>query len=154
MSIHQEERDSMNKKLAIIFIAISTLTTACVTPSVKEYTGPDGRSVKTVKCSKSPEKCFITASSSCSGGTYQVVTSESHAGGLIADILPGPVTWYGMTYICGPSDGKMPYFAFKGRELTLPYPPPKPIQVEVEVKTQPTTTRCNESRGTITCKTY
>jgi hypothetical protein len=28
--------------------------------------------------------------------------------------MPGPVTWYSMTYQCGPSDGKMPAFAFRG----------------------------------------
>lgn len=142
----------MNNKLAIIFTALSTLTTACVAPSVKEYTGPDGRNVKTVKCSQSYGKCFETASSSCSGGTYQVVTSESHAGGLVADVIPGPVTWYGMTYICGPSDGKMPDFAFKGQQYTPPAPPPKPIQVEV--KTQPTTTNCYESGNTVRCTTH
>jgi hypothetical protein len=48
-------------------------------------------------------------------GSYQVLDSESHAGGLLADILPGPVTWYGMTYSCGPSDGRLPSFAFKGQ---------------------------------------
>jgi hypothetical protein len=36
----------------------------------------------------------------------KILNSESHAGGLLADILPGPVTWYTMTYVCGASDGK------------------------------------------------
>jgi hypothetical protein len=33
--------------------------------------------------------------------------SHNHAGGLLADILPGPVTWYAMSYTCGPSDGRL-----------------------------------------------
>jgi hypothetical protein len=28
--------------------------------------------------------------------------------------MSGPVTWYSVTYQCGPSDGKMPTFTFRG----------------------------------------
>lgn len=30
----------------------------------------------------------------------------------MADVIAGPVTWYSLSYQCGPSDGKMPSFAF------------------------------------------
>jgi hypothetical protein len=58
------------------------------------------------------------ASQSCGGGPYQVLDSDSHSGGLVADLMPGPVTWYAMTYRCGQSDGKMPTFAFRGQTFS------------------------------------
>jgi hypothetical protein len=33
---------------------------------------------------------------------------------VFADILPGPVTWYAMSYTCGPSDGRLAAFPFTG----------------------------------------
>ena len=50
----------------------------------------------------------------CRGGSYQILDSESHAGGLLIDAIPGPVTWYTMTYTCGPSDGRLADFPFQG----------------------------------------
>src|SRR5262249_21848938 len=50
--------------------------------------------------------CYEQATRDCRGGSYQILHSESHPGGLLADILPGPVTWYTMSYVCG-SDGKL-----------------------------------------------
>ena len=122
---------------------------ACTTPSIKQYTGPDGKTIKTVKCSQHYEECFELASTSCSGGSYQVLNSESHAGGLLLDALPGPVTWYGMTFYCGPSDGEMPAFTFNGPKYT---PPSQPIKVEVTTK--PTTTNCTKTGNTVSCTTY
>jgi len=120
----------------------------CATNGVSEYRGPDGSAIKTTKCASDPAKCFATASQSCPGvGTYRVLSSESHAGGLLADILPGPVTWYSMTYTCGPSDGRMPDFKFGGQPYTPPAPP-------VVVKQQPTTTNCNKVGDNVTCHTY
>ena len=72
-----------------------------------------------MKCNVDLGKCFSQATSIC-GGSYQVVDSESHAGGTLADIFPGPVTWYGMTYVCGPSDGKYPNFPFQGQRYSAP----------------------------------
>jgi hypothetical protein len=77
------------------------------------YYPPSGATFNTAKCSHTSDACFQKAAATC-GGPYQVIDSESHAGGTLADVLPGPVTWYGMTYQCGPSDGKMPTFAFRG----------------------------------------
>jgi hypothetical protein len=86
--------------------------TSCIT-SGDTFTAPSGATASTVKCNQSPNGCFKQASQTC-GGPYQVLDSESHAGGALADAIPGPVTWYVMTYQCGPSDGKMPAFAFRG----------------------------------------
>jgi len=60
------------------------------------------------------------ASKSCSGGEYRVISSESHAGGAVADVFPGPVTWYSITYKCGKFNGKMPSFPFQGQRYTRP----------------------------------
>jgi len=120
----------------------------CSTTSIKEFRGPDGNVIKTVKCSSDRAKCFAQASQSCTdGGSYRALSSESHAGGLVADILPGPVTWYSMTYACGPSDGKMPDFKFGGPQYT---PPPAPVIV----KQSPTTTNCNAIGNSVTCNSY
>ena len=77
------------------------------------FIGPSGAPTHLAKCNVSPQGCYQEATKICRG-PYQVLDSESHAGGVAADVLPGPVTWYGMTYSCGPSDGRLPAFAFKG----------------------------------------
>jgi hypothetical protein len=85
---------------------------------------PSGKPFSRVKCSQSADDCFRQATKACGGSSYQVLDSESHAGGLVADALPGPVTWYGMTFRCGPSDGRMPSFPFRGQRYTSP---PRPV---------------------------
>jgi hypothetical protein len=144
-------RQKVLKKYQMKFILITLsalLLTGCATTSVKEYRGPDGRAIKTVKCSSERTKCFVEASSSCpDGGSYQVLSSESHAGGLLADALPGPVTWYSMTFSCGPSDGSIPDFKFGGPQYT---PPPAPVII----KQRPTTTHCNAIGNSVTCNSY
>lgn len=130
---------------ALFSISSLCLISACATTSVNQYQAPDGTAIKTVKCSSDAAKCFAAASQSCPGeGTYRVISSASRAGGLAADLIPGPVTWYYMTYACGPSDGKMPEFAFKGQ----PYvPPPAPVML------QPSTTTCSTFGNNTTCRT-
>jgi hypothetical protein len=77
-------------------------------------------------------------------GSYQVIGSESHSGGLVADILPGPVKWYSLTFLCGKSDGKMPDFAFSGPEQAMPsFDIPSSIQ-----------TTCSTVGNTTRCTTY
>ena len=124
------------------------LLTGCVTPTISEYQAPDGTKLKKVKCTSDSQKCLVTASQSCpDGGTYRVISSESHAGGLVADLIPGPATWYGMTYACGISDGQMPDFKFHGQRYT-----PPPIIVN-QSNQRSTTTRCNRLGDTVTCNT-
>lgn len=105
-------------RFILSFLSIAGLS-GCVAPSNTSFVGPSGSQVQTVKCSGSPQGCYQEASKIC-GGSYQVLDSDSHAGGLLADILPGPVTWYGMTYSCGQSDGRLPSFAFKGQQYSPP----------------------------------
>jgi len=138
-------------KSRTIPLVAAALMAGCATTTVKEYQAPDGTSIKTVKCTSDPTKCFEQASKSCSnGGSYRVISSESHAGGLIADLMPGPITWYSMTFACGPSDAKMPDFKFTGERFT----PPPPNPASVIIKQKPTTTNCTTIGSSVTCNSY
>jgi hypothetical protein len=95
--------------LSIAAVSLS----ACDLTSGSTFTAPSGAVANTAKCSQSSTGCFKKAAATC-GGPYLVLDSESHSGGVLADAVAGPVTWYSMTYQCGPSDGKMPIFAFRG----------------------------------------
>lgn len=61
---------------------------------------PGGAEYFKAKCKSDIEDCANDAREQC-GGAYTVVHRESHAGGLLADALPGPVTWYTVTFRCG-----------------------------------------------------
>jgi hypothetical protein len=74
---------------------------------------------RTVKCKQSSTNCTSEAARLC-GGSYRVIDSESHAGGIVSDSIPGPIVWYSMTYACGPSDGRYPQFAFRGPPPSFP----------------------------------
>lgn len=82
--------------------------------STKTFVGPDGQELSTVRCTSSTGQCFAKAQQVCKGKPYSVIDSYSNAGGLAADVIPGPVTWYTMTVQCGASDGKIPQFPFRG----------------------------------------
>jgi hypothetical protein len=96
-----------------LVLGIAGLTLSGCMTSGDTFTGPSGATANTAKCNQTPDGCFKKASATC-GGSYQVLDSESHSGGAFADLIPGPVTWYVMTYQCGRSDGKLPTFAFRG----------------------------------------
>jgi hypothetical protein len=94
------------------------------------FIGPSGKRVQQVKCGRSPTGCE-EAHMTCRG-SYQIIDSESHAGGILADVLPGPVTWYSFTYACGPSDGRLASFPFRGsshRALVNPFPAPAAVPI-------------------------
>lgn len=63
----------------------------CVEPSETSVKGPSGQALVTAKCSQSPDGCFQKAANTCQG-SYQILDSYSKAGGLVADLIPGPVT--------------------------------------------------------------
>ena len=124
----------------MIFRTFSTLAmcaalASCQTASTDSFTGPTGAQIQSTKCSQSPQACFKTASEVCKG-PYQVIDSHSNAGGLVADLMPGPVTWYSMTYQCGKSDGVFPQFPFRGSSYR-----------------QPSMTHCARNGNTATCTT-
>jgi serine protease Do len=89
------------------FVAATLFSGFC---SAQTIVGPSGKPLQPIhraKCSQSPAGCYEQATRDCRGGPYQILHSESHPGGLLIDILPGPVTWYTMSYVCGRSDGKI-----------------------------------------------
>lgn len=55
--------------------------------------------INSVKCNIDFNKCLGMIRSVC-GANYKVHTRGSHMGGLLADILPGPVVWFTATYSC------------------------------------------------------
>ncbi|VVT23381.1 hypothetical protein [Rhizobium sp. EC-SD404] len=97
-----------------LVFGIGLAVAGCVAPSQTSVPGPTGERIVQAKCGGSPDACFEEAAATC-GGQYRVVDSHSNAGGALGDSVPGPVTWYNLSYICGPSDGRMPDFAFRGQ---------------------------------------
>lgn len=75
--------------------------------------------VHEVKCKGDRNACIAAAQRTC-GGDFHVLYSESHAGGLLADTIPGPVTWYSMSYECPNSRGGAPEFPFRGNTYAVP----------------------------------
>lgn len=131
--------------MKIVLAGITFLLIGCA--GVSETRAPDGSIMKNVKCSSNSAKCFSDAAESCksTSGSYRVVESHSNAGGVFADIFPGPVTWYNMTYICGPSDGVMPTFVLTSSAPSMPVMPEP---------SKPTTTYCNKLGSSINCTSY
>jgi len=85
----------------------STLTLlACgrtgITPIESPRLGGESSRVQyyQARCKSDVSNCFADAQSQC-GSRFTVVHQESHAGGLLADVLPGPVSWYTVTFRCG-----------------------------------------------------
>jgi hypothetical protein len=128
------------------------LLVSCVVVSAETFIGPDGKPVNQAKCRVSPRGCYDEAHDTCSG-PYQIIDSESHAGGILADILPGPVTWYSFTYACGRSDGRLASFPLRG---AAPRMPNIQVQAPAVVATPPAMTRCSSSRvgGTVWTNCY
>lgn len=112
--------------------------TACA-ESGTSMTTPDGKKVNLAKCTRDSSACIEKAASIC-GGPYQVIDSYSKSGGLVADIMPGPVTWYYLSYRCGTSDGKLPQFPFRGQE----YRPAPVVMAPAQSYRQPV--NCTSSR--------
>jgi hypothetical protein len=132
-----------------IVLGLAFVLSGCMETTNTSFKGPSGAAVNTAKCNGSSTACLQKASQTCAG-PYQVLDSESHAGGIITDVTgPGPSTWYSMTYHCGPSDGKLPTFAFRGPQYVEPPPPvvvnnnntPTP-----SAGTMPPPTRCQSMR--------
>ena len=133
-------------------IAPLALLAACAAPSTSQSVLPDGRQVFTSKAVSNPNDVFDQASATC-GGTYAVIDSWSNAGGSLADLMPGPFTWYGMRYVCGAPNNVNPTFPFRGQSYT---PPPVVIN-QTAPASGPTT--CNVTStgasaglvGTVNC---
>jgi len=107
----------MHKTLGLLSVAALLFTTF---PALAETVmSPSGVPLQKASCKVNPNDCLNQAGRTC-GGSYQVIDSESHAGGMLADWLAGPVAWYTMLYQCGASDGRLPTFEFRGPQYRAP----------------------------------
>jgi hypothetical protein len=88
-------------------------------PDYGMHDASDGE-IRDTKCKGSPRDCIRRAEQKCNGH-FRTIHSESHAGGLADDKLPGPVTWYYLEYQCGYSDGRLPKFPFRGAHFEQEY---------------------------------
>lgn len=139
----------MNKYLLLLPLSMSLL--ACIEPEQASMIGPSGETMLVAKCSQSPNACYQKAADTCSG-PYQVLDSYSKAGGLLADIIPGPVTWYYMTYQCGQTDGRTPSFPFRGQQYVQP-PVIQAPAYRTPIRTN-TSTTCSRIGNSVTCNSY
>ena len=132
------------------FVACATivlLMTGCATN--KEFRGPSGEVMHSVKCKSDESQCFNDAYTKC-GGPYEVISGVRSTGGVFADVIPGPVIWYKVTYKCGAGKTDIPEFKNDGRSVVMPnfnIPQPQP-------KITPSTTNCFATGKSVTCNTY
>lgn len=109
-------RVQSGRAVSLLLGGAFVLLTACGGTGVREVRSAGGDKVYEAKCKSSAAECIADARSTCSEG-YEVLDSESHAGGVLADAIPGPVTWYAMTFKCnGFASGSPPEFPFRGQQ--------------------------------------
>ena len=106
-------RDPAMRTLFLTTAAFAALVTVAPIGKAYAYHAPGGGEVHVTKC-KDQGECYDQAAATCGGGSYQVVDSDSHAGGIFADYLAGPVTWYKLMYTCGRSDARLAAFPWRG----------------------------------------
>ncbi len=109
----------MKRSLSTLAVSALCFGQPAFAQKVEQIAAPSGVMINHVKCSKKSNKCMNEAGKFC-GGSYQVIDSESRAGGVFADVFPGPVTWYSMTFLCGKSNGQLPAFEFRGPQYKVP----------------------------------
>ena len=103
--------------ISVLFIF--TALASCGMSKNKATVSSSGVTTHEVKCTGSNNDCMNTANANCPSG-FNAVYSDSHAGGILADILPGPITWYELHYICSSSPGTPPAFAWQGPQDMTP----------------------------------
>ncbi|MBX3222397.1 MAG: hypothetical protein KF795_17895 [Labilithrix sp.] len=95
-------------------VGVLLLLVGCAGTGVRQVRSVGGEPIYKAKCQSSSADCIADARSTCSDG-YEVLDSEAHAGGVLADALPGPVTWYVLTFQCtGFATASRPAFPFRG----------------------------------------
>src|SRR5258708_23855529 len=84
----------------VLFCLVALGLPGCMETAGPSFNGPTGAALNTAKCSQSSVGCLQKASQVC-GGQYSVVHKQSHSGGLVAALLPRPVTCDPLTSQCG-----------------------------------------------------
>lgn len=114
--------------LHVAWTVLLGLSTACggrgvtqVREPLGDGSGESGPSYFKAKCKSEIQDCFDDARNQC-GGKFTLVHKESHSGGLLADALPGPVTWYTVSFRCGAPAESLLAFAEQEalREFVMP----------------------------------
>lgn len=107
-------------------LIVATLIATSANAETTVMRGPSGANVFKTTCRGSSDGCYQEASANCRGGSYQILSSENHGGGIFGDVFNGPIQYYSMSYSCGRSDGRMAQFP-----RTSPYyVPPRPFVAE------------------------
>ena len=135
----------MKIKPLLITIGIAFMLSGCGAGEL-EKTSAYGEPAYKIKCSNTPESCLEEAYNKCNGGAFTTIYSDSHAGGFLADFIPGPTTWYALTFKCGGA-GTMPQFPWRGTTTQ------EAIQM-MQTTPAPTTTNCRKSGNRVRCTTY
>ena len=121
-------------------IVFAVLLVSCGPAGPEKITAPNGGTGFALTCQRSRENCLTQAGEQCGREGYYVVSESSHAGGILADALPGPVTWYNIQVACG--------------EPEAGYRPPRQAQpVVYNPEPAKATVRCRkEFSGDVVCK--
>ena len=108
-----------------LIIAACLMVSTPALADVTSFRGPAGQTVYKTTCKIDESECYQDAAAVC-GKSYQVLGSESHSGGILADLFPGPIKYYSMSFACGASDGRIAQFPHHGPY----YQPPRPFVAE------------------------
>ncbi len=138
------------KKVGIIII-VSMILSSCAGKDEVVKTSAYGTDAYKVKCTNTPESCLEDAYKQCNGRTFTTIYSDSHAGGILADYIPGPTTWYALTFKCG-GPGTKPNFAWRGTTTQEAISSMKAMQtIQKSFQPQTTQTNCYKLGNSINC---
>lgn len=84
----------------IILLTAIFLSLASGTAQPQRIISPYGQTAYIVECKRTTNDCLHQAGNLCGSQGYIVLHTDSHAGGILADWLPGPITWYNLTIQC------------------------------------------------------
>jgi len=97
----------------LVFVILIWIMIGAAYAETQSAQGPDGRQIHQTSCQGSSSDCYQEARATCKGN-YQILDSHSKSGGFFADAMPGPITWYYVSYACGASDGRIAKFPHQG----------------------------------------
>ena len=88
-------------KKVFLLLAIMVIANGCSGKvAATKISGPTGGVAYIVKCKKSVAYCMQKLGTLCKGSAYDIISDDTHAGGVFADILPGPTVWHTVVATC------------------------------------------------------
>ena len=142
----------MLRRTVLVLGAAAWLGAGCAT-SQETFTGPSGGEMHEAKCGGDASGCYESAAETCGGGEYQVLDSRKRSGGIVTDALPGPVTWYYLTFACGPSNGMVATFP-QERHDSAGIQAALAAGSGAQPARQPRNVSCSTLAGVMTCNAY